>query len=280
MTEPLPAARPRRLRRGVYLLPSLFTIGNMLLGFYAVISGFRGYALHAEGLFVRGALLVFSAGILDGLDGRIARLTGTDSEFGREYDSLADVITFGVAPALLAYFWGLHELGRVGWLVPLFFMVCCATRLARFNVQSRVVDSRYFVGLPTPAAAGAICSVLFFAPDREWKSYMVILLLVALAAVGSLMVSTFRYRSFKKFDLRRRWSYRALIPVAAVVLVTALHPRAFFLAVAVLYTLSGPTTWLWGRLRRGGGDDRGTEASGETAAAPAEPPRPPEEPAP
>jgi CDP-diacylglycerol--serine O-phosphatidyltransferase len=245
------AAPPRRrLRRGVYLLPSLFTIGNMLLGFYAIVSGFRGFAAGADDdLFARAALLVFVAALLDGLDGRLARMTGTESDFGKEYDSLADVITFGVAPALLAYFWGLHELGRLGWLVPLFFMVCCATRLARFNVQARVVDSRYFVGLPTPAAAGAICSVLFFAPDREWKPWLVLLMLVALVGIGLLMVSTFRYRSFKQIDLRRRWSYRALVPVAAVVLVTALSPRAFFLAVAVLYTLSGPLGWAWGRLR-------------------------------
>ncbi|HEX2252738.1 MAG TPA: CDP-diacylglycerol--serine O-phosphatidyltransferase [Thermoanaerobaculia bacterium] len=259
--------RNGRLQRGAYLLPSLFTIGNMLLGFYAVVCGFRAFVTGDETLFGRAALLVFAAAILDGLDGRIARMVGTESEFGREYDSLADVITFGVTPALLAYFWGLYELGRIGWLVPLFFMVCCATRLARFNVQTRIIDSRFFVGLPTPAAAGTICSILFFAPDREWRPYMVGLLLFALIAVGLLMVSTFRFRSFKKFDLKKRWSYRAVIPVAAVVLVTAIYPPAFFLAVAVLYTLSGPVGWSWGRLRRG---QRQTApvASGAPAAPP------------
>ena len=128
-------------------------------------------------------------------------------------------------------------------------MVCCVTRLARFNVQVRVVDSRYFVGLPAPAAACSICSILFFAPDREWHVYVVGLVLVSLVVIGTLMVSTFRYKSFKKFDLRKRWSYRALIPVAAVILVTAIDPKAFFLALAVLYTTSGPVAWLWGRLR-------------------------------
>lgn len=269
---PPPPGRRARLRRGVYLLPSLFTIANMMLGFYAVVLGFRGFLAGSDGLFGIGALLVFAAAIIDGLDGRVARLTNTESEFGREYDSLADVITFGVAPALLAFFWGLHEFGRIGWLVPLFFMVCCATRLARFNVQTRVVDSRFFVGLPTPAAAGAICSILFFAPDRAWRTWVELLMLVALAAVGLLMVSTFRYRSFKKFDLRKRWSYRALVPVAAVVLVTALAPRAFFLAVAVLYTLSGPVGWLWSRATRRGGDEPAAEPPGEEPAreAPAE----------
>jgi CDP-diacylglycerol---serine O-phosphatidyltransferase len=268
--------RRARLRRGAYLLPGLFTIGNMMLGFYAMVLGFRGFVAGGYGLFGLGALLVFAAGILDGLDGRIARMTGTESDFGKEYDSLADVITFGVAPALLTFFWGLHELGRIGWLVPLFFMVCCATRLARFNVQTRVVDSRFFVGLPTPAAAGAICSILFFAPDREWRTWMEGLVVVALAGVGLLMVSTFRYHSFKKLDLRRRWSYRALVPIAAVVLVTALAPRAFFLAVAVLYTLSGPVGWLWGRLRRGGDGPAPGAAAPPEARAPgagqAEPP--------
>ena len=158
----------RRLRRGAYLLPSLFTIGNMLLGFYAVVMAFRGSRVvvteAADAYFVRAALAVFIAGILDTLDGRIARMTGTDSEFGREYDSLADLFTFGAAPALMTHVWGLDSFGRIGWLVPLYYMVCTATRLARFNVQTKVLDSRYFVGLPSPAAAGSVCSLLFFVP--------------------------------------------------------------------------------------------------------------------
>jgi CDP-diacylglycerol--serine O-phosphatidyltransferase len=239
-----------RIRRGAYLLPSAFTIGNMLLGFYAVVLGLRG-ALNggSTGAFKTAALLVFVAGLLDGLDGRIARLTGTDSDFGREYDSLADLLTFGVAPALLAYAWGLHDLDRIGWLLPLFFVVCCATRLARFNVQIRVVDSRWFVGLPAPAAAGAICSLLFFAPDPEWRPWLLGAMATCLVAIGVLMVSTFRYHSFKRIDLRQRRSYRALLPIAAVILVAAVHPPAFFLAVAVVYTLSAPLAWAWGRLR-------------------------------
>lgn len=227
----------------MYLLPSAFTIGNILLGFYAVILGMR------EGDFQTAALLIFAAGILDALDGRIARMSGTDSEFGKEYDSLADVLTFGAAPAWLCYHWGLEGVGRLGWLVPLYFLVCCATRLARFNVQTKIVDSRYFVGLPAPAAAGAVCSVLFFAPDQEWQPWCSALLMAALLVVGSLMVSTFRYRSFKQFDLRRRWSYRVALPIAAVILVVAYWPQAFFLVVAVLYTTSGPVAWLAGKVR-------------------------------
>jgi CDP-diacylglycerol--serine O-phosphatidyltransferase len=241
-----PRQIPRRLRRGAYLLPSLFTIGNMLLGFYAIVLGLRQE-------FRIAALLVFIAAILDTLDGRIARMTGTESEFGKEYDSLADVVTFGAAPALLTYLWGLRPFDRDAWLIPLFYMVCAATRLARFNVQTKITDSRYFVGLPVPAAAGMICSILFFTPDNHSGSealrvWMQVLVATALLLIGVLMVSTFRYYSFKKFDLRKRWSFRALIPIAAIVLVMYYIPHAFFLLLALVYTLSGPLAWLIGRL--------------------------------
>ena len=243
--------RPRRvrqrLRRGVYLLPSLFTTGNIVMGFYAIVRGFRGD-------FATAALIIFIAGVLDGLDGRIARMTHTESDFGREFDSLADLFTFGVAPAVLAYLWGLEQLGRIGWLIPLFFLICTAVRLARFNVQSKVVDSRFFVGLPSPAAAGSIASFLFVAPDSEWKVWLQAAMLLALVGVGSLMVSTFRYPSFKKIDLRQRWSYRVVLPWAAGILALAFHPPAFFLSAAVVYTTMGPASWLWGRLRRRAGE--------------------------
>jgi CDP-diacylglycerol---serine O-phosphatidyltransferase len=265
-----PRQIPRRLRRGAYLLPSLFTIGNMLLGFYAIVLGLR-----ENPDFRLAALLVFIAAILDTLDGRIARMTGTESDFGKEYDSLADVITFGAAPALLTYLWGLHRFDNDAWLIPLFYMVCAATRLARFNVQTKVVDSRYFVGLPVPAAAGTICSILFFAPHNQpgngnlpaWmrgqvdpealRVWMQVLVAMALLLIGVLMVSTFRYYSFKKFDLRKRWSFRALIPIAAIVLVIRYIPHAFFLTLAVTYTLSAPLSWLIGRLRGGSRPEEG-----------------------
>jgi CDP-diacylglycerol---serine O-phosphatidyltransferase len=247
------------LRRGAYLLPSLFTIGNMVLGFYAIVCGLNGQ-------FRLAALVVFLAGVLDLLDGRIARMTGTESEFGKEYDSLADVITFGAAPALLAYLWGLRDLAEDAWLLSVFYMVCAATRLARFNVQTRVVDSRYFVGLPMPAAAGAICSLLFFAPEYspDVRVVMQVVVGMALLLIGVLMVSTFRYKSFKTFDLRRRWSYRAFVPIAAILLVIVFMPRATFLAIAILYTLSGPLAAAVARLRQPRGHHR-----------PEEPPPPP-----
>jgi CDP-diacylglycerol--serine O-phosphatidyltransferase len=233
----------RRLRRGAYLLPSLFTIGNVLLGFYAIVCALVGN-------FQRAALVVFIAAITDSLDGAVARMTGTETEFGKEFDSLADVITFGVAPGLLAYLWGVRDLAPRAWLIPLFYVVATATRLARFNVQVKVADSRFFVGLPTPAAAGAICSLLFFAPNAAWRDWMEALVAVALLVVGMLMVSTFRYVSFKKLDLRQRWSYRVALPLAAVVVVVFTLPQATFLVIAVLYALSAPASFLVSRLRR------------------------------
>ena len=252
----------RRLRRGAYLLPSLFTIGNIFMGFYAIVLGMRAAGFMDQDLppgahrfgFDFAALLIFAAGIFDALDGRIARMVGTESDFGKEYDSLADVFTFGVSPALLTYLWGLSDWGRIGWLVPFFFLVCTATRLARFNVQTKVVDNRFVVGLPTPAAAGTVCSMLFFVPildlDSKWRIWVQLLMLMALLLLGALMVSTFRYSSFKKLDLRQRWSYRAFVPIAAVLLVIAFQPRATFLAICLLYASSGPLGSLVSRLRR------------------------------
>jgi len=246
---PRAVARRRRLQRGIYLLPSAFTMGNIFLGFWSIILGLRGH-------FDIAALAVAGAAVVDGIDGRIARLTGTESEFGREFDSLADVITFGVAPALLAFFWGLQEFPRVGWLVPLFFVVCGATRLARFNVQTKVHDKRYFAGLPIPAAAGTVASVLFFDPERDWRTWMAMALLVAMVLIASLMVSTIRYRSFKQVDLRRRRSYRAALILALILVLIAWNPHVVLVVLAITYTLSGPIEWAVSRLRghRGGGD--------------------------
>ena len=247
------------IRRGAYLLPSLCTILNMTLGFYALVCGL-------DEQFTKAALLVFLAAFVDLLDGKIARMTGTESEFGKEYDSLADVITFGAAPALLAYLWGLREFNADAWLLCVFYMVCAATRLARFNVQARVVDSRYFVGLPMPAAAAAICSILVFAPEYtgDLRVVMQVVMGMALLLIGVLMVSTFRYKSLKKIDLRKRWSYRAFVPIAAILLGFAYQPRIALLTVATLYTLSAPVMTAISRLR---GQPRG--------GRPEEPPPPP-----
>jgi CDP-diacylglycerol--serine O-phosphatidyltransferase len=250
-----------RVRRGAYLLPSLFTMGNMILGFYAVIVGYR------EHDFRKAALLIFAAAFLDSLDGRIARMTGTESEFGKEYDSLADVLTFGAAPALLTYFWGLQDFHPDSWLIGVFYVVCTATRLARFNVQTKVVDSRWFVGLPTPAAAGAVCSLLFFSPPADYRVWMQVGVATALLLIGVLMVSTFRYWSPKQLDLRKRWSFRALVPFIAILLVLWFLREIGFLALTFIFAASGPVAYFISRLRSGG-------------ATPADAPPPPQEPAP
>lgn len=261
---PRAVARRRRLQRGIYLLPSIFTMGNIFLGFWAIIRGLRGD-------FQTAPLAIAGAAVLDAVDGRIARLTGTESEFGREFDSLADVITFGVAPALLAYRWGLDGFPRLGWLVPLFFVVCGATRLARFNVQTKVHDKRFFAGLPIPAAAGAVVSVLYFDPDRNWRTWMALGLLVAMVLIGLLMVSTIRYHSFKQIDLRRRRSYRAVVVPLIVLGLIAWRPHEVLVVLALGYALSGPIEWAIGRLR--GHRAAPAEPDGSTPAA--ESPEPP-----
>ena len=265
--SPRAVARRRRLRRGIYLLPSAFTMGNIFLGFWAIVLGLRGR-------FDVAALAVAGAAVLDGIDGRIARLTNTESDFGREFDSLADVITFGVTPALLAFLWGLQEFPRLGWLVPLFFVVCGATRLARFNVQTKVHDKRFFAGLPIPAAAGTVGSVLFFDPDRDWRTWMAVGLLVAMALIGFLMVSTIRYRSFKQLDLRRRRSYRLLLLFGVVLLLLAWKPHEALVVLAITYTASGPVEWAISRLRgsrRPPEGDAGAPPNVETSRADAPP---------
>ena len=244
--------RDGRVRKGVYLLPSLFTFGNLFLGFYACVRGLRGD-------YQTAAILIVIAGFLDTFDGRIARLTRTESAFGKEFDSLADVVTFGVVPALLAHIWGLQHYGRIGWLIPVFFLLCAATRLARFNVQSRTLDSRFFVGLPTPPAAAATASVFYFLPPGGSEPWTDALMMGTLILNGSLMVSTFRYLSFKQLDLTRRWSYRNAVLLGVFVLLVAYNPPGVLFSAAVAYVLSGPVGWLVTRALRKPVDSEGLD---------------------
>jgi CDP-diacylglycerol--serine O-phosphatidyltransferase len=237
--------RNRRFRRGIYLLPTIFTIGNLFFGFYSLVLAFRGD-------FERAALMIVVAGVLDGLDGRIARLTGTTTEFGNQFDSLADVVSFGVAPALLVYRWALLPLGRIGWLVTFLFLVCAAMRLARFNIQSSVGDKRFFAGLPSPSAAGALACVVFAFPLSPELSWVPISAAILIATLGLLMVSRFRYRSFKEFDLRSRRSYIYVLPLAVIVVAIALHPKGALLFFAALYLISAPSASLWSLITRKG----------------------------
>ena len=249
------------LRRGAAILPTLFTIGNLFLGFSAIIQALR---LNFEG----AAQLIVVAVIFDMLDGRIARMTGTTSEFGAQLDSFADIVSFGVAPAIIAYQWGLATLHR-SFLAAFFFVMCAAIRLARFNVQRKVVDGRYFVGLPSPAAAGFVISIVYFRPE-PLSDRLGAGLTMALLIVGAfLMVSTLRYWSFKTFDLRSRRSYFAMVGIAALLALIATEPAWALLAWSCGYTLSGPVAYGIGLLRRKG--DGGGAASTETPAQAPEP---------
>ncbi len=232
------SAKPRRgVRRGIYLLPALLTVGNILCGYLSL-----DFAL--KGSFATAAALVFAAAFLDGLDGRVARMTRTTSAFGEQLDSLADVISFGMAPAFLVYRWGLAEFDRLGLAASFLFLVCGACRLARFNVQVHIVDKRFFVGLPIPAAAGALAGLIWSfsepTPPREVKAVFVGVTIV----LSFLMVSTFRYRSFKDVDLRSRRS-AILVPIVGLILAAvAWQPHWTIGALLVIYALSAPVAKL------------------------------------
>ena len=248
-TGPGQPERGRRFRHGSAILPTIFTTGNLFLGFWSIIKtldGRYGDPVH----FSHAALLIGGAAILDMLDGRIARLTNTQSEFGAQLDSLADAVSFGVAPALLAYVWALAAVPRAGWPAAFLFLVCGVMRLARFNVQRQVVDSRFFVGLAIPAGAVQIGVIVFAFPEPPTEHWQRAGLLALVVLLAFLMVSTFRYPSFKGIDLRQRRSYMTVLGIALLFFLVASHPEATCLTVASLYTVSGPLGWALGALRR------------------------------
>jgi CDP-diacylglycerol--serine O-phosphatidyltransferase len=203
-----------------------------------------------HGRYEAAAPLIFGAIVLDLLDGRIARMTNTTSEFGGELDSLADAVSFGVAPALLAYAWGFATVPRVGWLAAFLFMVCGVLRLARFNVQRHNVDGRYFVGLPIPAAAAMVAALVNFRPEAIEDKALAIACLALVIVLSFLMVSTFRYRSFKSFDMKSRRSYITIVGIAVSLILVALHTEWVLLLLATAFWLSGPLAYLVGAARR------------------------------
>jgi CDP-diacylglycerol--serine O-phosphatidyltransferase len=225
--------RPRRrFRRGVYILPTLFTLGNMFCGYACIV-----YAMRGE--FETAAPFIGFAIVLDMLDGRIARMTGSASDFGVEFDSLADVISFGIAPAILSFAWGLQPLGRLGWLAGFLFLTAAAMRLARFNIQTGMGgDKRYFVGMPSPAAAAVPAATVFAYPWglADYRAALPALAVVLVPA--ALMVSTIRFRSFKTFDLQSRRSYTVVLLIAAGIALIATHPRAVLVVLAYSYLAS------------------------------------------
>jgi CDP-diacylglycerol---serine O-phosphatidyltransferase len=246
MSEPTPVRRPRH--RGIYLLPNLFTTGAMFAGFYAIIASM-------DGRFTEAAVAVFIAALLDGMDGRVARMTNTQTEFGVQYDSLSDLISFGLAPALVMYSWSLSTLrdfgplwAKLGWAAAFIYAACAALRLARFNTQVGVADKRYFQGLASPAAA-AVCMSFVWSADKfglAGSDFCFITPVIAIV-VGLLMVSRFRYFSFKSLPMGDRqrvpfvWMVGAVLLLALLILDTA---RVLFVGFT-LYLLSGPVWTIW-----------------------------------
>jgi CDP-diacylglycerol--serine O-phosphatidyltransferase len=245
MSEPVPA-RPRH--RGIYLLPNLFTTGAMFAGFYAIIASIGGR-------YTEAAVAVFVAALLDGLDGRVARMTGTQTEFGVQYDSLSDLVSFGLAPSLVMYTWSLSALrefgplwGKLGWAAAFVYAACAALRLARFNTQVGVADKRYFQGLASPAAA-AVCMSFVWSVDKfglAGSDFCFVTPVIAIV-VGLLMVSRFRYFSFKSLPMGDRqrvpfvWMVVAVLLLALLILDT---PRVRFVGFT-LYLVSGPVWTIW-----------------------------------
>ncbi|HET6602836.1 MAG TPA: CDP-diacylglycerol--serine O-phosphatidyltransferase [Xanthomonadaceae bacterium] len=240
-----------RPRRGIYLLPNLFTTGGLFAGFYAIIAATGGH-------YGNACVAVLVAGLLDGIDGRVARLTGTQSEFGSQYDSLADLVSFGMAPALVMYHWALAGLtqygpvwGKIGWTAAFLYAACAALRLARFNIQTGVVDKRWFIGLASPAAAALMVTFIWSMVDwgNPGKRLEYLALGITVAAAG-LMVSRVRYFSFKTLPVADRVPFIAVLIVVVAFVLLAVDPPTVLFGIALAYALSGPAAWLWGRWRR------------------------------
>lgn len=253
----------RKVRhRGVYLLPNLFTTAALFSGFYAIIS-----AMNQN--FEPAAVAIFVAMAFDGLDGRVARITNTSSAFGEQYDSLSDMVSFGLAPALVVFSWGLADLGKLGWAAAFGFAACAALRLARFNTQIGTVDKGQFVGLASPPAAALIAAMVWVGKDVNVEMPLAIFAMVVTALTGLLMVSNFQYTSFKNIDLRGRVPFVGMLAVVLVFVVVSINPATILLGMASTYAVSGPLLWLWrhkGDLqarwrKRSGSPEAGTEAA-------------------
>ena len=231
-------------RRGIYLLPNLFTTGALFAGFYAITSAMGGQ-------FSTAAIAIFAAMILDGLDGRVARLTNTQSEFGAQYDSLSDMVSFGAAPALVMYLWAFSSLGKLGLFAAFIHMAGGALRLARFNTQLTSADKRYFQGLPSPAAAAILAGFIWFSLEHGYPVEIVIYIGIALTiTTGLLMVSNFRYSSFKEIDLKGKVPFFVAIAVMLAIAFIMAQPQTMLFLLFLGYAISGPVVTLVIRKRR------------------------------
>ncbi len=237
MVEEMTSKKPRR---GIYLLPNLFTTAALFCGFYAIISSINDK-------FEIAAIAIFVAMLLDGIDGRVARLTNTESDFGAEFDSLADMVSFGLAPALVIYLWSLHNLGKVGWLVSFIYVACGALRLARFNTQASHSDKNYFQGLASPSAAALVAGFVWNADIiKDYLSpaaLQIVALLVTLFA-GLLMVSNIRYHSFKGINWRSKVPFVTILMLMFVLVFVSAAPALVLFLIFFVYALSGPVLTL------------------------------------
>ena len=232
-------------QKGIYLLPNLVTTAALFSGFYGILAGINGQ-------FESASIAVFIAMILDGLDGRVARWTNTQSAFGEQYDSLSDLVSFGLAPALIMYQWALISMrdvsiswGKIGWMAAFIYVACAALRLARFNVQIEEVDKRFFIGLPSPASAGIVVGMVWMLHDLDVSGKAIqIPALMMIMAAGLLMVSPVKYNSFKDFDLKSKVPHLTILGIVLAFALVQVDPPKVLFAVFFVYALSGPFNWI------------------------------------
>ncbi len=231
--------------KGVYLLPNLVTTAALFSGFYGILAGVNGQ-------FEQAAIAVFVAMILDGLDGRVARWTNTQSEFGEQYDSLSDLVSFGLAPALIMYLWALVYMrdvsvawGKFGWMAAFIYVACAALRLARFNVQIEEVDKKHFIGLPSPAAAGIMVGMIWMLNDLDVSGRAIqIPALIMTISAGLLMVSNVKYNSFKDLDVKSKVPHLTILGIVLAFALIQVDPPKVLFSIFFIYSMSGPVNWL------------------------------------
>lgn len=239
--KPLLDAKLRR--RGIYLLPNLFTTAALFAGFYSIVQAMNGR-------YEAAAVAIFIAMVMDGLDGRVARMTRTQSAFGAEYDSLSDMVSFGVAPALVIYVWALKDMGKLGWIAAFVYCACAALRLARFNTQLEVADKRFFQGLPSPAAAALIAGLIWVMHDYGIKGTDIRWLAWGMTLFAGLtMVTNLHFYSGKDINLRRSVPFTMVLLIVLGFILISLDPAQVLFAAFVLYGLSGYSAWVWQRIR-------------------------------
>lgn len=235
--------KKEQLRRGIYILPNMFTSLNFFCGFYSIVSSINGN-------FTAAAVAIIVAALFDGMDGKIARATNTTSKFGLEYDSLADLVSFGLAPGLMVYLWALKPFGKIGWLAAFLFAICGGLRLARFNTQVGTTSSDYFTGLPIPAGAGMVSmTVLFYNRFNITANMYPVLLLIMLYVIAFLMVSTFKYYSFKKQELFREMNFNVLVAAVLILILIAYEPAIVLFVLGFSYVMSGIFLTVWKTLK-------------------------------